>query len=195
VLWFLGLSYSQAQFTTEGKEFWVGFMGIGTVTPTQELFITSRYNTTGTVSVPKQGWTQNFSVMAGQTTIVNLPAVYATDSETVQDKGVYVNSINDVSIYAVNKVHAGTEATMVIPIQSIGNVTSYIINTYKGVQHPFTGSQSQVLIVGMKNGTQISITPKQNTVGGKIAGQPFQIALDSGQVYQIQTALLPIPIE
>ena len=60
--------------SNKGKDFWVGFMKHkeGSSSKTS-LYITADSNTSGTVSVPGESWSQNFSVTANSVTVVTIP--------------------------------------------------------------------------------------------------------------------------
>lgn len=184
-------SHAQA-VSTEGKAFWISFMEVAANgTPTYQLFITSKTSTSGTVRVPLAGWQQPFTVGANQTTIVNVPNANAQviGSETIQNRGIYVSSLADISVYAVMRNDFRTEASVVLPISSFGGTTEYIINTYQPTNNNGATSRSEFVIVGMKDDTDIVITPTVVTRGNKPANTPFTIQLDSGQVYQVQSKL------
>ena len=184
---------SHAQVSTEGKAFWVSFMEVANNgTPSYQLFITSKNSTTGTVSVPlAAGSLQNFSVAANSTTVVTIPNTYSqvTGSETIQNKGIYVTSLANISVYAVMKNNFRTEASVVLPVASFGGNTEYIVNTYQATNNNGAASRSEFVVVGMKDDTDIIITPSVVTRGNKPAGVPFTVQLDSGQVYQVQSKL------
>jgi len=188
------------QVSTEGKVFWVAFMDIAANSGgiTQQLFITSKVNTSLTVKLPNAvapaapwstaPWSQFYTVTAGLTTVVTLPNnSYVTASEAIQNKGVYVTAQDNISVFAVQKNTARTEASVVLPVASFGGSTEYIINTFKATNSTSAVSRTEFIVVAMKNATSVIITPTVNTRGGKPAGTPFTVLLDSGQVYQVQS--------
>jgi gliding motility-associated-like protein len=205
--WGLTTQKSSAQLvSTEGKLFWIGFMDIAANTggTTQRLLISSKFNTTVTVRIPLAAtgaapwsvasWTQTVSVTAGAVSTVNLPNnSFANLSETIMNKGVFISSLQDISVYAVQVNQARTEGSVVLPVSSFGGNTEYIINTYPATNTTLSGditnagSRTEFIVVGMKDDTDIRITPSVTTRNNKTAGVPFDIQLDSGQVYLVQS--------
>ena len=47
--------------------------------------------------------------------------------------------------------------------------------------------ESEFLVVATEDGTIIDITLSGNTIDGRSAGETFQITLDAGQMYQVQS--------
>ena len=72
---------------------------------------------------------------------------------------------------------------VIYPTKSLG--TTYRAQCYVGLDG-FGTLNSELMVVATKDGTQVSITPACNTLGGQLAGVPFLVNLDSGQVYQVQ---------
>ncbi len=172
--------------TNEGREFWFSFLEHRNPREnTKVVMITSRFNTRGTVSSPLGGFSQSFTVAANQVTILELPEFAETfGSETISDNGFKVTSDDLVSVY-IHQYHSfRAEATVVLPVSSIGN--EYYALSYQGY---FTEGQifpSQLIVVASEDDTNISIDLKGNTQSGKFAGQTINITLDAGQTYQIQ---------
>jgi gliding motility-associated-like protein len=178
---------AQGVIPTKGKEFWVGFMENYEVEAFQEalnLFITSDQNTSGTVSIPMQGWSQNFTVTANQTTTVTIPNNLAEHytNQIIENKGVYVSTADTVAVFAINFNGYTADGTKILPIKSIG--TEYRIATYSGILGAYP---SEFLIVATQDDTEVEITPSVATAGGNAAGVPFTVQLDAGQSYQVQS--------
>ena len=69
-----------ADFTTEGKTFWLSFMGLtdgylkgagGNIEPF--VLVASKNNCTGTITNPMTGWNQSFNVQAGKVIRIDVP--------------------------------------------------------------------------------------------------------------------------
>lgn len=173
---------------TMGKEFWVGFMQNygGGGNQRIDLFISSYVNTTGTVSMPLLGYTQNFTVTANTVTTVTLPlTAIHTGSEVVDNKSFLIQTADTVAVYALNFEDATADAASILPTQSLG--TQYRVHCYYGLNGWGT-LNSEFLIVATKDGTQVEITPSSPTLGGQPAGVPFIVNLDSAETYQVQAA-------
>jgi len=179
------LSHAQ---TNEGTDFWFSFMehhdpGQNTMV----VMITSKYATSGTVRVPLQNFQQAFSVAANEVKIIYLPAyVENLTSEISNDNGVQVVSALPVSVY-IHQYHSmRSEATVVLPVNSLGQ--EYYVMSYKG----FTDTEvfpSEFVLVGIEDETDITITLSDDTKAGKSAGSTFSIQLNRGETYQVQAKL------
>ncbi len=183
-------SWAQADpLDTRGREFWAGFMQNASGTQQLSLKISADQATTGTVSVPLAGWSASFSVAANGIASVQVPNLYeVTGSESVQDRGVYISTVDPVTVTLVNYQNQTTDATQVLPITGLG--TSYRVDALVGTSTAYQNGQyifrSEFLIVATEDGTEVSITPTATTTAGHPPGVPFTVALNAGQVYQVQ---------
>ncbi|NUM51102.1 MAG: IgGFc-binding protein, partial [Flavobacteriales bacterium] len=159
----------QAQYSTQGQDFWFSFMpNIGAATAM--VSITCDVNTSGVISMPGQGWTQNFTVTQNTTTQITIPNMYnpiVTVNQTIQPQAIHIVANDPVSVYAFNDQAYTTDATIILPTPVLGN--EYYITTYE----PLASVRSGLLIVGAENNSIISITPSQTTQGGNPPGVPF----------------------
>ena len=192
VLAYASPAHSQGVIPTKGKEFWVGFPYMANFQVSSkrcELFITSEVSTSGTVSIPQTGWTQNFTVIANQTTTLALPlaSVEHTTSEAVDNRGVKVVSQDTISVFSIAFQEYTSDATVIYPKQSLG--TEYRTCSYPGLSVSSDPKvNSELLIVATEDGTQVAITPSCATFGGRPAGVPFNVNLNAGQSYQVLAA-------
>ena len=174
--------------SNKGKDFWVGFMKHkeGSSSKTS-LYITSDSTTTGTVSVPGQSWSQNFTVTANNITVVTIPSAnsYNDCSDCVTKKGVNITSKKDVIVYAHHYQDDQSDATLVLPTRTLGK--SYYIVGYNQVSPGNTG-RNTFGIVAVKDNTKINITPTQaitkNGGGTLPAKSTYSITLNKGEFYQ-----------
>lgn len=175
--------YAQA-FSTNGKDFWLGFMSNNSPTGTSlDLYISSANSTSGTISVPLAGWSATFSVVPGTVTKVNVPITYmASGSETIEAKGIHVVSADSISLFAMNYKNASFDASLVLPTPTLGD--DYYVLAAEALST--SSYPSECLIVATQNNTTVEITPSGTTKLGKTAGVPFTITLDQGEIYQIQ---------
>ena len=174
--------------TNEGRHFWLGFMEHRNIGQNSMVaMITSKYNTTGIVRMPLRGWSQNFQVAANSVTIVKLPAsAENVGSETVDINGVEVESQLPVSVYTHQYHSMRSEATVVLPVESLGQ--EYYVITYNGYQEGGQVYPSEFLLVGMEDNTDVTVTVSDQTKGGKAKGSTFTVNLDAGETYQVQAA-------
>ncbi len=176
--------YSQNTIPTVGTEFWLGYMN-NTASSNAELrlFITSQTASSGTVEIPNQGWSTNFTVAPNVTTTVIIPNGIAehNTNDVVDTRGVHVTTTDTVSLFAINFATYSADASKILPKVSLG--TKYLVSAYNGMN---AASKSEFLIVATEDGTQIEITPSVTTLGGHSAGVPDIIDLDEGETYQVQ---------
>ena len=174
--------------SNKGKDFWVGFMKHkeGSSSKTS-LYITADSNTSGTVSVPGESWSQNFSVTANSVTVVTIPSnkSYNDCSDCITKKGVNVTSKKDIIVYAHHYQDDQSDATLVLPTRTLGK--SYFVVGYNQVSLDNSG-RNTFGIVAVKDGTKINITPTQSISkngGGTLpANATYSITLDKGDFYQ-----------
>ncbi len=166
----------------QGREFWLAFPGNYDFTSILTLFITGQTATTGTVTIPGTGFTQDFSVTPGDITSVVVPTdIQIITSDTVETKGIHVLAQAEVTVYGLNRVQYTTDAYLGLPVDVLG--TEYLALNYTS-----NGSTpEQFTIVASEDGATVTITPTV-TVGGRTAGVPYTVALDEGQTYQLQLA-------
>tara|TARA_B100000809_G_scaffold136156_1_gene133714 strand:+ start:2461 stop:8448 length:5988 start_codon:yes stop_codon:yes gene_type:complete len=181
---------SQGTIPTVGKDFWLGFMNNadGQIPNTElQLFISGKNATSGTVSLPLQGWSTTFVITPNITTTVTIPNNIAEhfSNDVVDTRGIHVVTLDTVSLFAINLSDYSSDGTKVFPVKSLG--TDYIISSYTGISD-FGGFKSEFLIVATADGTEIEIIPSVNTLGGNPAGVPYIINLEEGESYQVYAA-------
>lgn len=175
---------------TKGKEFWFGFLENCTVCSDAkriDVFVTSSVNTSGTLTIPGQSYTQNFTVSANQTTTINIANTTLAEhlsTEIIDSKGIHIETLDTVSVYAINFQGYTADGTLVLPIGSLG--TDYMVTSYEGLSG--WDLYSNALIVATEDGTQVEVIPSVNTLGGKTAGVSYIINLNAGQSYQLKAA-------
>ena len=117
--------------------------------------------------------------------IVQLPSfVENVGSEMIRDLGIQVTALAPVSVYIHQYHESRSEATIVLPITSIGR--EYYVMSYEGVEQRGSSYESEFLIVGTEDETTVEIQVSDQTKGGKGAGGTFTILLDQGDTYQVQ---------
>jgi hypothetical protein len=152
------------------------------------VMITSKYNTSGTVEMPLLGWKQSFSVIANQVTLITLPKTAETvGSEIVSYNGISIISEKSISVYMHQYYNNRSEASVVLPDDALGN--DYYAIAYKAFQQGNNVYPSELLIVAVKDDTEIEIILSDQTKGGRKKGESIKITLSPGQTYQVQTSL------
>lgn len=180
-----------AQITTEGTEFWFGFMqnfDTGAAS-SLEIFITSKVEAEVEIFVYTDGSTRNVTVTPGVThqefvSIATENPYAAIGSGDIERKAVRVTSDEPISVFAFNNRQRSADATVVLPTASLGN--DYYVSAYWEDEETNQDSPSEFLVVATQDDTEIEITPSVQTLSGQPPGQPFSITLDQGDIYQIQ---------
>lgn len=178
---FTGLS--QGPIPSVGTNFWLGFLSNYTSSSSElNLFISGNEATSGTVSIPLQGWSVTFNIVPGVTTVVPVPIANGNNStnDMVSNHGIHVVSDDTISLFSINFQSYTADGAMILPVKSIG--TDYIASSYQG-----TYGASEFLIVATEDGTEIEITPSATTLGGHPAGVTYTIQLNEGQTYQVKS--------
>ncbi len=177
--------YSQ-DITTEGKDFWFGFMENYDVDViTLEIYISAKDSTSGLITIPGANWKVDFFVDSNSTTHITVPtaAAMARNSGIIEDKAIHITTDEDVSVFALNSRALSADASVILPTPALGR--TYYASSYVGIGF---SRFSEVMAVATENETQIEITPTQTTLDGHIAGKPFTVSLDSGQLIQIKSS-------
>ncbi|HCV42806.1 MAG TPA: hypothetical protein DGH68_04940, partial [Bacteroidetes bacterium] len=170
----------QAAPDSKGTDFWLAYPGNYSGGPALTLFVTGDVNTSGTVSGPSFA-SIPFTVTAGTVTTVVLPSTLdIQNSDVVENKGIHVTALNEVTVYGLSRITATTDAYLGLPTDILG--TDYIILGYMNVN---VVNGTEFGLVGTVNGTTVTITPSVTT-GPRVAGVPYNITLDQGQTYLLR---------
>ena len=204
----LGLPTALAQNTsTQGKDFWVSFMGNGFKTryPTLgdpytwlriQLIVSAKRDCNCTVSNPNTSYQRSFHVNANSTHLFdNIPweEAYMDLNEygRILNKGLHITADDTISVYCANIAEVSFDASYILPSPALGD--DYIIQTYDQSSNEGSTSYrayytSAFLIVATEEGeTSIDITPKVNTLDGHLAGETYTIVLSQGEAYQVRS--------
>jgi len=192
------------QRSTEGTEFWFGFMEGRHDNPYGHdltITVTSAYNTN--FSIYTQGGTNLFatySITSNTAQAVTIPWNIAEviTSEVIENKGIYLVADDPVNVYAMNSDYKSSDAAVIYPLESIGkeyfamcyepHYATYSANVGGAIVTGYNGRNSEFLIVATEDNTQVTITPSKVTTALKPAGTAFTITLNKGQSYQVQSA-------
>jgi gliding motility-associated-like protein len=146
----------QAQYTTQGKDFWVSFgnnadesvieltfqIRIVTVEATKVTFTFTYTNTSLSVYLDAgEVYTRNL-------TDLEKDIVYSSQTEK-SNKSLHIESNEDISVYAINIVEHSTDATAVLPVSSLG------ISYYHISYSPLKNFSDGYTLVATEDGTYI----------------------------------------
>lgn len=185
---------ARGQVTTVGKEFWFGFMENNGVPPDAPdrgvVVITAAEAASGTLEY--DGRTVNFSLNAGQQFMyqINDSDMLHRISGMVQNKGLYIQSSGNVSVYAFNERFRSADGTVVLPVPTLGKeylVTSHFETmTFPVNYNANANNESLLLVVGVEDNTKVEIIPSVWTWTGQAPNVPFTISLNREQSYQVK---------
>ena len=190
--------------STEGKEFWFGFLenrpGINCVAPFLanylEVTVTSRYNCQFTITIGKAA-----SPVITDVLQPNIPKKFRLDrtlaepsgSENIEAKAVHLVSDQPLNLYAMNYGLNSADAAVIFPIEALGQeyyAICYephvkIVNLICGAS--FNGKNSEFAVVASEDQTLVTITPSKITDHLMPANLPFTVTLNKGEMYQVQS--------
>ncbi len=182
--------------STEGTNFWFGFMESRNYNPNHfiEITVTSRETTTFKIFIGKEEtpFNNTYTVTANNSMQVKIPwgMVEAMGSETVQNKGIHLISEKPVNVYALNWDQNSADVAVIYPVESLGHeyfAMCYTPDIDLGRPLDGNGRNSEFLIVATQDSTKIKIKPSKVT--DKLIPQDsvFSVTLNKGEVYQVQS--------
>lgn len=182
--------FTQAQTSTKGTEFWLGFMEnldlAWNNNPTFFIQVYGEASGTGTFSAPANpGLEFTFTYDAGEIEKIQLPlgVLYALGTEEVRNFGFRITTDTPVIMQGLHARAYFSEATMLLPRGLLGSryraaaVTDFDLTG---------GSYASFVVIATEDSTMIEITPSALTLGFRPANVPFSIALNAGESYQVQ---------
>lgn len=177
------LSYSSlaiAAMDSRGTEFMFAFPPNYNDSGNLSLFISSESDASGTVEIPGLSFVQPISIQANEVTQVTLPRnAQHTTANSIRSLGVRVITDQEVTVYGLNQFKYTTDAFLALPVDVLG--LEYLNISYQGLG----GYPSQMLVAGVYDGTEVTITPTVAATG-RAAKIPFNITLNAGDSYLLQ---------
>ncbi|MFN3794850.1 MAG: PKD domain-containing protein [Chitinophagaceae bacterium] len=181
--------FAEAQdFSNKGKEFWLPYAGhIDNLASRMALYISATENTTGEVQLNNQ--IIPFTVTANQATTVQInPALYGVYNQQADGigvkTGIRVVSQKPIVLYAHILNAARSGSTLVLPVTVLGKEYTSL----NGFQTTNQG-RSQITVVATEDNTTIELNLIRQSSGSptRPANTPYQISLNKGDVYQVQS--------
>ena len=169
------------EITTMGTDFWFSFMK-GRMEASMTVTVTGSRACSGTLSNPNTGWTQNFTVPANGSVIINIDTAqsYNYVSNRICNKGLHLTTTDTVSVYASNFLQTSFDVSYVLPTDALGD--EYMVQTFESCH---ASDKSEVLIVAVENNTVVDIyttTAVLNHTGSSVITK----TLNAGQCYLMQ---------
>lgn len=178
-------------FSTEGTDFWFGFMQNRNTGEVHylEISVTSRMGAEITVTFgPNETLIGKYAVGSNASIpiAIDYNLLESKGSETPESKGIHLVSTNPVNVYALNYRTRSSDVAVIYPTEALS--TEYFAMCYSPRYTSGNESNSEFLIVATEDDTTVKITPVRNTDQGKPANVPFSVTLNKGQSYQVQSS-------
>lgn len=174
--------------STRGTELWLTFGEnldlLFNGMPNFSVIVSSPVNTQGAVSIPFTGFSVPFIVSANQPVEVQLPQniYYGTGDEAIFNFGVKITANNPVDVFAYHHRLYFSDASIVLPIDEMA--TEYTVMA----QEDLSGnSPSEFVVLATRDSTVLEITPSDVTINFRPPNVPFNVRIDEGQTFQLQS--------
>ena len=182
----ISITSLSAQVTTEGTDFWFGFMHNDNASSI-EIYISAKEEAVVDIEAPFDGYNTQVTVSPNSSLKVVLPLRLMPVTEGKQGMGIHVTSTTDISLYTLNKRRFSADAAVILPTNVLGQ--EYYVIAHKEPPGEGTGNdrESEMLVVATSNETEVEITPSVTTFDGWPAGETRMIRLNAGESYQIKS--------
>ena len=169
--------------SSEGKEFWFGFLNNYSNKPRSSytaVNISSSTDAIVHVSVPRLNWYVKVEVKRDSAVTVDIPKEHTVfhRSGTVDDKAVHIISDQNINVVALNYERETADAALIYPVASLG--TDYLAIGYTASGY----SRNEILVVSTRDSTIVFVT---YAVGRNRVGSTDTFNLDSGQTIQLSS--------
>lgn len=186
--------------STEGKDFWFGFMESRNYNPNHflEITVTARESANFhiTIGPEEEPFNGTYTVNSNASVQVKIPwdVVEPIGSEEAQPKGIHLVADNPVNVYALNWDQNSSDVAVIYPVESLGQ--EYFAMCYYpdiDMSNPYTGNgrNSEFLVVATQDSTSVAITPSKVTDHLVPKDSTFSVWLNRGKVYQVQSENIP----
>ena len=189
--------------TTEGSDFWFGFMEGRTYNAGHyvEITMTSSHTCNYSVYIGKNSTPYATGSLPPNTPtpiqfLNNWQIAEATGSESIQAKAIHIVSDSLLNVYALNWSPNSSEVALIYPTKALGSeyyVMCYTPHVNGNNITSGNGRNSEFLIVASQDSTIVNITPSVVTDQNKPALISFPIMLNKGEEYQVQSDNLLVP--
>lgn len=151
--------------TTEGREFYVGFLVNGSSNNDNNttIYVSSRTTTQGLAEIVGTNYSVPFEVIGGGRAELKIPAQYKPSLPEIRERiAIKITTTDVVSVYAFNEDVASSDGTLVLPANSLGD--SYIVHAYNNDQFQVGVTQNQLLLVGTADTTVYELRPSVDII-------------------------------
>ena len=153
--------------STAANEYYVGFFKNNCGPGNMTLFITTVKN----ISVPftvssSTGQLYSGNAKNNEAIDVTLPSSFAVENNTVRNKGVWIHATDAITVHGMNDASNSADGFVALPCYDFQqqNYVFYAVSTHYNQTSDNSSAvqlMSQVLLVGCKNDTELTITPTQ----------------------------------
>lgn len=183
--------------STEGNDFWIGFIESHNFGAEHylEITVTARDSTKFTISIGsnEEPFNGTYTVSQNQPKKIRIPRelVEASGSEEIENKGIHLVSEKPVNVYAGNWEQNSADMALIFPTESLG--TEYFAMCYGINIDPtdngenISDGKSEFLIVATQDSTRVVIFPTKQTDQLSDAGDSIIVTLNKGHTYQVQS--------
>lgn len=188
----------QFRSSYEGNEFVVAFMQneiLAGVNVDQKILISSRYNTSATVSYPDSTFeVYTISPLNSKSIPVPMSFMNASPGQEFR-KNIIINSSRNISVYAYSSQYMSSDMFAVIPTSRWGYEYQAItkgIDHYATTDNPTTDPKlgaprsGEFLIIANEDNTLVKFTPRKETKNHP-GNQETTIMLDKWESYLVQS--------
>lgn len=179
---------AQAQVTTEGRDFWLGFMenspGQGLAL---EIYLSARDTAQVNITAVVNNLNINVTVDPGVAQLVSIPLDFMPLEEGISNRGIHITSDEDISVYALNKRQFSADAAVILPTNALGK--DYLVTAHMEPPEDIVNNsrESAMLIVAVEDDTEVEIVTSADSFRGLVAGDTTIVSLDAGQMYHIKS--------
>ena len=180
--------------STEGTEFWFGFMeGRNTIDHYVALTVSSRVGANFQLFIgdsPLPYNNETFSVLPNSARQLRIPfsEVEPKGSEKILPLGLHLISDQPVNLYLLNRDRNSSDVAVMYPVGSLGTDHYAMCYTpHVDYQNPDHGRNSEFVVVASADSTKVEITPSAEPDGAARKGELFTVVLNKGELFQVQS--------
>jgi hypothetical protein len=175
-------------YSTEGSEFWFGFMQNRTSGATHYMQITVTSQLGANIKLtygPSETSIGNYTIAPNipQTIPIDYALLEPSSSESIENKAIHLVSDNPVNVYAFNYRTQSSDVAVIYPVKAIGSEYFAMCYSPKSTNNE---TKSEFLVVATADNTAVKIVPSVDTEGNK-ANSTITVSLNKGQVYQVRS--------
>ncbi|MCE7990859.1 MAG: PKD domain-containing protein [Roseivirga sp.] len=179
---------SFSQSTTEGTDFWFGFMENNEPTLIElQVYVSAKENAKVNLTDISGSLNEGVNIPANSAVVIQVPTSFMSEIEGKSNTGLHLTSDVNVSVYLLNQRQFSADAAVILPTSTLGK--EYWVMAHKepeGDEQP-NSQESEMLIVATADNTSLEITPSVTTYGDWAANVTQSIVLNAGETYQIKS--------